>query len=62
MSKLKLCFSSSEAASHFLRGASVVFAGCMINIVLGAVYTFGNVMPYMASYMRNRTDTTIEYR
>ena len=31
-------------------------------LFLGAFYTFGNVMPYFVSYMRNVTGEDITYR
>ena len=31
-------------------------------LMLGAFYTFGNIMPYMVSYMRNATGEDITYR
>ncbi len=44
-----------------IRGLLTVFAGFIINLILGAFYTFGNIMPYMASYMRNGTDANVTY-
>ena len=42
-----------------LRGAIAVFGGYLLNVILGAIYTFGNIMPYLASYMRERTDSEV---
>ena len=45
-----------------VRGIVTVF-GCFItHLMLGAFYTFGNIMPYLVSYMRAYTDPTITYR
>ncbi len=44
-----------------VRGVLAVAAGFSLNLMLGSFYTFGNVMPYVASYMRARTDPTILY-
>jgi hypothetical protein len=40
----------------------VVLAGFLANLMLGAFYSFGNIMPYMASYMRNHTDPELVYK
>ena len=44
-----------------VRGILAVLAGFFINVTVGAFYTFGNLMPYIVSYMRNSTDPTITY-
>ena len=44
-----------------IRGILAVLAGFFINVTVGAFYTFGNLMPYIVSYMRNSTDPNITY-
>ena len=45
------------------RGVLAVIGCALVNIVLGAMLTFGNIMPYMASYMRsNEGFEDITYR
>jgi hypothetical protein len=51
----------------FVRGQPVegilaVFGAFLIMLNLGAFYTFGNISPYMVSYMRNSTGEDITYR
>ncbi|GMT10668.1 hypothetical protein PFISCL1PPCAC_1965 [Pristionchus fissidentatus] len=36
----------------------VMFGAVLIHISLGTYHTFGNMLPYMASYLRNRTDSS----
>lgn len=36
------------------KGISVVFGGFLVHLTLGTLYTFGNMSPYMASYLRKR--------
>lgn len=39
---------------------SIVIAGAvLIHLSLGTYHTFGNMLPYMASYMRNKTDPSV---
>jgi len=45
--------------SSRLRLMAVIFGAVMIHLSLGTYHTFGNMLPYMASYMRNYTDPTI---
>ena len=45
-----------------IRGALAVFGAFLINIILGAYYSFGNIMPYLVAYMRERRNSTIIYR
>lgn len=33
-------------------GVSAIVGGFLVNLTVGSLYSFGNVMPYMASYMR----------
>ena len=44
-----------------LAGALTVAGSFLIMLNLGAFYTFGNVMPYLVSYMRNETGEDITY-
>uniref|UniRef100_A0A7E4W570 MFS domain-containing protein n=1 Tax=Panagrellus redivivus TaxID=6233 RepID=A0A7E4W570_PANRE len=37
----------------------ILFGAVMIHLSLGTYHTFGNMLPYMASYMRNHTDPTV---
>ena len=45
-----------------VRGILTVFGSFLSLLFLGAFYTFGNVMPYYVSYMRNVTGEDITYR
>ncbi|KAF7640120.1 hypothetical protein Mgra_00000567 [Meloidogyne graminicola] len=38
----------------------VIFGAVMIHLTIGTYHTFGNMLPYMASYMNNYTDPTIK--
>ncbi|XP_070556565.1 apicoplast pyruvate carrier 1-like [Ptychodera flava] len=52
---------SQVGSSHKLRGIAVVAGGILVNITLGD--TFGNISPYLTSYIRKRskpTDLTYE--
>ena len=40
-----------------LRGALSVAGGFLIQLMLGSFYTFGNIMPYLASYMRSKSES-----
>jgi len=43
------------------RGALCVLGGFLIQLALGSYYSFANVMPYMASYMRHNTLSDLTY-
>ena len=45
-----------------LGGILTTLASFMSLLMLGAFYTFGNLMPYLVSYMRNATGEDITYR
>jgi hypothetical protein len=51
-----------ENMAFLVTGVLVVLAGFVTNLMLGAFYSFGNLMPYMASYMRNQTDPDLVYK
>lgn len=36
----------------------VILAGCLVHLTLGTLYTFGNLAPYIASYIRERSHPT----
>lgn len=38
----------------------VIFGAVMIHLTIGTYHTFGNMLPYMASYMRNYTDPSLK--
>ena len=40
---------------QFLRGYFVIAGGCMVHLTLGTLYTFGNLAPYLVSYVRERS-------
>lgn len=40
---------------QFLRVYFVIAGGCIVHLTLGTVYTFGNVAPYIVSYVRERS-------
>uniref|UniRef100_A0AC35UBU3 MFS domain-containing protein n=1 Tax=Rhabditophanes sp. KR3021 TaxID=114890 RepID=A0AC35UBU3_9BILA len=42
-----------------LRTTIVISGAVLIHLTLGTYHTFGNALPYMASYMRNHTDPNI---
>ncbi|KAI1707395.1 major facilitator superfamily domain-containing protein [Ditylenchus destructor] len=57
---------SPDPVARFLTSLSpririclVIFGAVMIHLSLGTYHTFGNMLPYMASYMRNYTDDSI---
>ena len=40
---------------QFLRGHFVIAGGCIVHMTLGSLYTFGNLVPYLISYVRERS-------
>ena len=40
---------------RFLRGYFAIAGGCIVHLTLGTVYTFGNLAPYIVSYIRQRS-------
>uniref|UniRef100_A0A0R3RX07 MFS domain-containing protein n=1 Tax=Elaeophora elaphi TaxID=1147741 RepID=A0A0R3RX07_9BILA len=47
--------------SPLARLTIVMFGAVLIHLSLGTYHTFGNMLPYMASYMHNYTDPTINH-
>ena len=45
-----------------LKGVLAVISGFLINLILGALFSFGNIMPYIASYMREVAGLNVTYR
>ncbi|UMM38539.1 hypothetical protein L5515_009914 [Caenorhabditis briggsae] len=45
--------------SPFNRICVILFGAVSIHLTIGTYHTFGNMLPYMASYMRNFTDPTV---
>lgn len=45
-----------------IRGVLAVIGAFLINLILGAYYSFGNIMPYLVAYMRERGDLNVTYR
>ncbi|KAL4220759.1 hypothetical protein ACF0H5_021153 [Mactra antiquata] len=43
------------STSYRLRTISVICGGLLVHLCLGSYYIFGNISPYMISYLRNRT-------
>ena len=43
-------------------GILATLASFISLFMLGSFYTFGNIMPYLVSYMRNATGEEITYR
>uniref|UniRef100_A0A0N4ZT78 MFS domain-containing protein n=1 Tax=Parastrongyloides trichosuri TaxID=131310 RepID=A0A0N4ZT78_PARTI len=43
-----------------LRLSMVIIGAVLIHLSLGTYHTFGNMLPYMASYMRNYTDPEVK--
>ncbi|XP_022338088.2 apicoplast pyruvate carrier 1-like isoform X1 [Crassostrea virginica] len=44
------------------RGYTVVLGGVLIHLTLGTIYTFGNMTPYMTSYMKkHKVDESLNY-
>uniref|UniRef100_A0A914VPV9 Major facilitator superfamily (MFS) profile domain-containing protein n=1 Tax=Plectus sambesii TaxID=2011161 RepID=A0A914VPV9_9BILA len=44
----------------FYRSAIVITGAILIHLSLGSYHTFGNILPYMASYMKANTDVTVD--
>ncbi|KAK7477139.1 hypothetical protein BaRGS_00031625 [Batillaria attramentaria] len=45
-----------------IRAAPILVACVLVQLTLGVVYTFGNFMPYLTSYLRNVTgETSLDY-
>lgn len=42
----------------FLRAILVVIGGFLVHLSLGTIYTFGNIAPYIVSYVRNQSHPT----
>ncbi|MPC47498.1 hypothetical protein E2C01_041247 [Portunus trituberculatus] len=42
-------------------GVYAIVGGILIHLTLGNLYSFGNMMTYMVSYMHQRVDPTITY-
>ena len=42
-------------------GLAAVFGGFLFQLTLGTVYTFGNMMTYMVSYMRHHGSPDLTY-
>ncbi len=55
-------FKEKKVGSIPVAGALTVFGSFLVLLNLGAFYTFGNIMPYLVSYMRNVTGEDITYR
>lgn len=47
--------------SPLTRLAVVISGAVLVHLSLGTYHTFGNMLPYMASYMRNNTDPNIDH-
>ncbi|NP_001360616.1 MFS domain-containing protein [Caenorhabditis elegans] len=45
--------------SPFNRICVILFGAVSIHLTIGTYHTFGNMLPYMASYMRNFTDPSV---
>ena len=43
---------------QFLRGYVVIAGGFIVHLTLGSIYTFGNLVPYITSYIRERSHPT----
>ena len=53
---MKSLFSFQWPAKLLLfRGALVLVGGFLVHLTLGTIYTFGNVAPYIVSYIHNRS-------
>lgn len=39
----------------FVRGALVLIGGFLVHLTLGTIYTFGNIAPYIVSYIHNQS-------
>ena len=55
-------FKEKEIRGLPVRGIMTVLGSFLSLLVLGAFYTFGNISPYLISYMRNVTGEDITYR
>ena len=55
-------FNDKRVGSLPLGGILAALGSFLSLLMLGAFYTFGNIMPYMVSYMRNATGEDITYR
>ncbi|VDD96917.1 unnamed protein product [Enterobius vermicularis] len=42
-----------------LQAISVIIGGVLVQLSLGGIYTFGNMLPYLISYIRARVDSTM---
>ncbi|CAB3397857.1 unnamed protein product [Caenorhabditis bovis] len=51
--------SAIYSLSPFGRICVALCAAVLIHLTIGTYHTFGNMLPYMASYMRNNTDRSI---
>ena len=45
-----------------IRGVLAVMGAFLINLIFGAYYSFGNIMPYLVAYMRERGNSSAVYR
>lgn len=45
-----------------IKGVLAVIGGFLINLILGVLFSFGNIMPYIASYMREVAGIPVTYR
>jgi MFS family permease len=39
----------------FVRGLSVIIGGILVHLTLGTLFSFGNIAPYIVSYIRNQS-------
>ena len=46
---------TSQRWYHFLRGFLVILGGFVVHLTLGTIYSFGNIAPYIVSYIRNQS-------
>eukprot|EP00094_Tigriopus_californicus_P006929 TCALIF_06671-PA protein Name:"Protein of unknown function" AED:0.04 eAED:0.04 QI:0/0.66/0.75/0.75/1/1/4/64/478 len=44
-----------------IKGVLAVIGGFLINLILGVLFSFGNIMPYIASYMREVAGIPVSY-
>ncbi|XP_066937813.1 uncharacterized MFS-type transporter YhjX-like isoform X2 [Macrobrachium rosenbergii] len=44
-----------------MKGRAAVVGGILIHLTLGNLYSFGNMMTYMVSYMNQRVDSSVNY-
>ena len=52
----------TEKKGISVKGVLAVISGFLINLILGALFSFGNIMPYIASYMREVAGLNVTYR